>query len=405
MERIQCLRDPQMELLLIRSCFGVPKLNYWLRTCDPGVIAASISDFDLSVDTALQHILGVPLIGLDRDIASLPLSLGGLGIPRAASIAPLAFVSSIGSTWQLVPFSSPRAGYSIAASVIRSQGVLVPDLPAKAIPSASPQIPLFSEFRQSGFSLQAGLALKSDIMCRISKPRQVLLTGRAAKGANYWLTSAPNEFLKTVLDPPTFRMLLKFHLGMPLSSAPGQCPDCFATQDVFGYHALSCKKASGFIDQHNSIVNGIVAVLRSANVSCSLEARNPMIDNQQRPGDIYIPDFDVYGEAYLDVSVINILAPSHIERANVGPLAGSKIRFDAKKQKYPDLGPRFKPLVLECTGGWHPYSMDYLKTMADRIASCSLKTPTQALNSILTGASFRLQRYQGIKLMRRCLGR
>jgi hypothetical protein len=45
-------------------------------------------------------------------------------------------------------------------------------------------------------------------------------------------------------------------------------------------------------------------------------------------------------------------------------LMGADIRYVEKMKKYPDLGPRFKPLVIESTGGWHNYSFDYLKTMA-----------------------------------------
>jgi hypothetical protein len=45
---------------------------------------------------------------------------------------------------------------------------------------------------------------------------------------------------------------------------------------------------------------------------------------------------------------------------------GADIRYVEKMKKYPDLGPRFKPLVI---GGWHKYFFDYLKTMAAHISS------------------------------------
>ena len=301
---------------------------------------------------------------------------------------------------------TPRLGFEAAVALATSQGVQVPLLPEKFNPSsdASPLLNQSKEFSQSVFSLQAGLALKKEIMPCFSLARQVLVTGRSCKGANYWLTTPPSVFTQTVLDRPTFRLLLKFHLGLPLMADVHLCPDCLSTQDVFGHHALSCKKSSGFIDKHNAIVTTIFDTLKSAGVSCSKEAFNPMTDDRQRPGDIHIPDFDVYGEAYLDVSIINILAPSHLSRAASAPLAGSQIRFDEKIRKYQALGANFKPLILECTGGWHRFSMDYLKIIANRISSCSLKSPTKVLNNNLTAVSFRLQRHQGSKLIRRCLG-
>jgi dethiobiotin synthetase len=68
-----------------------------------------------------------------------------------------------------------------------------------------------------------------------------------------------------------------------------------------------------------------------------------------------MPEFDVYGDAFFDVSEIKLCAPSHVRKAAKGQLEGSKIRYDVKMAKYPELGHRFKPLVVESTGGWHPY--------------------------------------------------
>ena len=117
-----------------------------------------------------------------------------------------------------------------------------------------------------------------------------------------------------------------------------------------------------------------------------------------------MPEFDVYGDAYFDVSAISICAESYVSRAAKGQLEGGKIRYKHKMDKYPELGSRFKPLVLESTGGWHPYSFDYLKTLADHIAARTANTANDALNSILTTSAFCLQRRQGTMLVRRCLG-
>jgi len=59
------------------------------------------------VDETLKHIIGQPLTWEERTLAHLPLSMGGLGIPIAAWIAPAAFVSSIGSSWSLQKVSTP----------------------------------------------------------------------------------------------------------------------------------------------------------------------------------------------------------------------------------------------------------------------------------------------------------
>jgi hypothetical protein len=129
-----------------------------------------------------------------------------------------------------------------------------------------------------------------------------------------------------------------------------------------------------------------------------------MKDDREHPGDIFMPEFEVFGNAFFDISVISIGAPSYFKKAARGPLEGSRIRYEQKLAKYPDLGRRFKPLVVESTGGWHPYSFNDIKLIADHIAARTNKTAVECLNSILTSASCCLQRNQGNLLVRRCLG-
>jgi hypothetical protein len=63
--------------------------------------------------------------------------------------------------------------------------------------------------------------------------------------------------------------------------------------------------------------------------------------------------------------------------------------------KYPDLGPKFKPLVIESTGRWHSYSMNYLIPMSGHINSRSNKYIFTVLNILLMVCSFAFQRNQG----------
>jgi hypothetical protein len=77
------------------------------------------------------------------------------------------------------------------------------------------------------------------------------------------------------------------------------------------------------------------------------EVAAPNSSSQQRPGDLFIQEFEGGADAYFDVSVINIVAPTHLSRASKGPLEGSQFRFDAKIKKYWDqLGNQMKPLVV-----------------------------------------------------------
>jgi hypothetical protein len=88
----------------------------------------------------------------------------------------------------------------------------------------------------------------------------------------------------------------------------------------------------------------------------------------------YLPEFDGFGDAFFDVSVINSGADSYVRRASKGQSEGSEIIYEAKISKYPELGRRFKPLVVEATGGRHRYSFDYLKILAEHISTRTNKS-------------------------------
>jgi hypothetical protein len=398
------LNDPQMELLLLRCCTGAPKLIHWLRTCVPSVIVDEINLFDHAIDSTLQHILGTPVYDKHRLTMHLPLSLGGIGIPIVSISADAAFVSSIGASWSLQPNILPRSGFEDACRILENHGSPVPRLPAKINVIVTPLISNTKEFNQHKILLPINNKLLLNIAATSDIKKNVIMTGRACKGASYWLTTPPNFSDNTVIEASAFRALLKYSCGMPLFTGEHKCPDCNRIQDNFGHHAVSCKKAAGAIDKHNSIVNSIFIQMKSAGINCCSEAFNPLQINRQRPGDIYMPEFDSLGDAFFDISVISIGADSYYKRAAKNQLAGSDIRYQQKISKYPELGNRFKPLILESTGGWHPFSFNFLKTLADHIAARTNKTAKDSLNALLTAASFCLQRHQGTMLVRRCLG-
>jgi hypothetical protein len=405
MRKTKEIEDPQMELLLLRCCTGSAKLIYWLRNCVPEVIKDQILLFDNAIDQSLQHILGVPIHDQDRLKIHLPLSMGGLGIAKASLVANAAFVSSVASSWMLQPNSSPRKGFQEACNIITSSGMTTPTLPNKSSSSiVSPSSFQTKEFAQNKFMLSINSDIRQKSISNADMRQAIIFNGRTCKGSNYWLTSPPDLRSRSIIDAAPFRLLLKYSIGMPLFDGPLKCPDCGSLQDKFGHHALSCRVGSVAIDKHNSIVRAIFSHMKQAKISCSMEAFNPMSDSRQRPGDIHMSDFDNFGDAFFDVSVINICADSYVTRAAKGVLEGSSIRYDAKMKKYPDLGPRFKPLVLESTGGWHKLSFNYLRTLADHIASRTNKLASEALNSLLCATSFCLQRHQGTMLVRRCLG-
>ena len=104
LSKVSTLQDPQVQLALVRSCFGLPKFAYCLRTCDPAIACNEFADFDDAQCRALSSIVAAPLSIQDPQwiLASLPVSLGGLGLRSAAIHSAAAFVASNLQTEALV---------------------------------------------------------------------------------------------------------------------------------------------------------------------------------------------------------------------------------------------------------------------------------------------------------------
>ena len=49
--------DPQVSLLLLRSCLGMTKLNYCVRTADPAVIEEPMRSLESTIIETLRHIV------------------------------------------------------------------------------------------------------------------------------------------------------------------------------------------------------------------------------------------------------------------------------------------------------------------------------------------------------------
>ena len=61
LEKVSALQNPQIQLSLVRSCFGLPKFAYCLRTCDPASVIEQFGSFDTAQCRALSNIAGTPL--------------------------------------------------------------------------------------------------------------------------------------------------------------------------------------------------------------------------------------------------------------------------------------------------------------------------------------------------------
>ena len=85
-------------LFLLRQCFAIPKVMYFLRTSTAFRNSVWCEEFDETLRKSLQRILNVDLEGSVWEQCSLPINLGGLGIRKVSDVAGVAYLSSVCAT-------------------------------------------------------------------------------------------------------------------------------------------------------------------------------------------------------------------------------------------------------------------------------------------------------------------
>ena len=110
-------------------------------------------------------------------------------------------------------------------------------------------------------------------------------------------------------------------------------------------------------------------------------------ESNNRPGDIYHPDFMLGKPAYFDVSVRNSLQPHYILRAAVeagaAKEAGEIEKDERHEQEVVDAGGIFFPLVVETLALWSPNSLKVLTSIASKASSLSGIPCHQAISNLL----------------------
>ncbi|GKB64682.1 putative reverse transcriptase domain-containing protein [Tanacetum coccineum] len=96
MDAIAKINDPQCELLLLRSCTGISRLYFTMRTCPPRFFEFAQRSFDVALCSSLKRIVTASEPGFGDSqwrLATLPFVFGGLGVYYAGDVLNYAFLA------------------------------------------------------------------------------------------------------------------------------------------------------------------------------------------------------------------------------------------------------------------------------------------------------------------------
>jgi len=375
LQRLPILRNPQAELLLLRSCLGTCKVVFTARTMPPAAAEQALVTFDMLQTQVLQSIVtagGGGFGPLQQTLAGLPIAQGGLGVTKATSLLPCAYLASVTQT---APLQDRLLGTSTA-----------PPVPA-ALAAKADYCALVPDFDAALF--EDPDFVRSKVQARLSKPlshrayREVLddparsdrdravLQSLTQPGASDWLLALPVPHLQQTMPPESFRCRLQYQLLIPIFHPGSQCPCCLRELDVWGDHAVHCTSGGdvAIVGRHYSVRNGLDAVLTSARQRVTREPAfpTPVPGQERRRADLRLHAWEEGRDLYIDIVGSSPLTVANLLHFVPG---GAAARAAQDKQtRYAVLLSRQQPPVafqafaFETLGGLHADALALLQRL------------------------------------------
>ena len=339
-----------------------------MLTLDTSRHKQRLEEFDLAVRGAQEAILGSPLRPDQWNQASLPVSLGGLGLRQAAKHGAAAYLSSLGASELLVQ------------EIRQNQVPQTPEV-GQAMQDLNDQLgdPLTPEEVSNLTQRNLSVLIDTEASSKLTQGTRDIrekarLKCTAREGAGDWLNALPSKSLGLHLRRAEFVTALRYRLGMPVFRQEGQCPmpRCHRVNDILGDHAVSCAVGGERISKHNHVRDALFQAAVQAGLGPSKEPDGLLPGSDDRPADILIPFWTQGKDTAIDVTVVNPLQCALVARSSqdgdsaVAHAYNGKVRFYGERCAREGIA--FLPMAVDSFGGWHKAALAALTRLGRQLA-------------------------------------
>ena len=403
LDAIPTVPDIQSAWLLLLHCAGA-RANYYIRVVRPDLVDNFAQSHDQGLWQCLCTIMDVPEDGdpVTRATASLPLSLGGLGLRSAQRTREAAYWASWSDTLPMIHARHPvvanllvrhldgdswwpslRAASQAATELDGLHGFEVPSWSDVAgglrPPDRDPEDHEPGGSRK-GWQHEASSRVEQDfresLFTRMPPSDRALVRSQSGPGAGVAFSASPLSML-TRIEAPLFRVLVQRRLRLPLPLSQRIC-GCGLSIDPLGHHR-ACSRTGALGRRGFALESALARVCREAGgrVAPNLFVRN-MDLGVPRAGDnkrleVVVDGFHLFGGAQLAVDTTLVSAL----KANGEPRRGAADRDGValaaarriKERTYPELfdpGRRARLVVfaLEVGGRWSEEVKIFVRLLA-----------------------------------------
>jgi hypothetical protein len=329
---------------------------------------------------AVAGLLGVSVSAGAWEQATLPISLGGLGVRDPLKVWPAARLAALSNFQQKVGL----IGFPIEGGRV-APADLVPTLAAMAEMTGPQNEPVNTWLGAPATFATAEKETASQHWWteRVMKTRRTRLEGwgtardqarlAAQNGVlgGAWLSVTPSAGAHTSLPNSDFQLLCRYWLGLPLTTdgKPVVCPQCGDTADPFGAHFVNCLK-NGITRRHNALRDELSRTLHAGGILHHLEVQ---AQGRERPADILLVSWCKGTDLCVDLTISNPFTkdqfPLSMERVNRHLASAEKSKQDKHRASCTAMGWAAQPAAFSPWGGTGPAAKNLLAEVSKRITS------------------------------------
>ena len=169
------------------------------------------------------------------------------------------------------------------------------------------------------------------------------------------------------LKAAEFVVRVKYRLGLQIFPYEGMCVACPAVSETSGDHAVSCGWGGERTNRHDAIRDCLFSTCVQSCLGPTRKDRALIPSRQARPADIYLPSWSGGLDTALDITVINPLQQTLMDRSAANPGHALQVAFDRKMSRHGEdcrtAGIAFMPLPLDTLGAWGESTVREVKRM------------------------------------------
>ena len=157
-------------------------------------------------------------------------------------------------------------------------------------------------------------------------------------------------------------------------NVPWPCPAsrCKGISDVLGIHAISCAYGGERIAKHQHLRDAVFNAAVQSNLGPVWEADGLLPNSNDRPADVLLRYWHQGRDAAVDVTVVNPLCASLVDRVAKDGDAGvghaHKVKMDKYWARCQAQGLAFLPMTVDVYGGRHRQGLATLKKLGGQLA-------------------------------------